>query len=244
MSFGRVAAAAVALALAVPLTVSGQCRSSVRPQPGDLGYRDRSYACEGFYVGTQNAPLGVQVVSFLRGGWPPDLERDQPVTVHAPPGLRQTSSLGDDVLVVGRARTDATRWALDGSASPDRPMVWDLSKVFTHSSLEFDQVGLFGETSTGLGGPVFLPLGVGPHQEGEARPTELVVRVIGAADVCWAFHPASQCTEGAAPLPADGYFAIDLPSPNEPGEARLLVWWRQQGEAGWGAPESVRIYRW
>ena len=57
----------VALVALAPRVAMAQCDASVKPAPGEVGYKKRPYACEGMYIGLQSAPVGVQVVSLVRG---------------------------------------------------------------------------------------------------------------------------------------------------------------------------------
>ena len=233
----RGAFAAAALLSLLARSALGQCDASIKAAPGDIGYRDRGYACEGMFIGLQSAPHGVHVVSFVRGALRYHLGIDSIVDV----GVGDVgSAVRPSVRVIGRARIPNLHWAFDGVVQPNSRLAWDLGKVVKRQGLGSESVGMHGVATraTGLGAPIFVPLDVGHSHAGDSL--ELIVRAPAAAELCWMKMEKTeiQSTQGcrspwalAKSAPEgnpDGYFRIALPTPPA-GEARLALKWRPLG---------------
>ena len=252
---------AVALLLAVPVSSAAQCNASVKPAPGEVGYRKRPYACEGMYVGLQSAPVGVQVVSLVRGtlSYAKDSRGDSVlyIKVRAP-----TRQLAPRVNVIGRARQANLHWALDGTVHVNGQMRWDLTTVVKPMELDSAKIGVYGlATRQGpdgsLGGPIFVPLEVTRDTAPAYTPesVELIVRIPLASALCWflgdevnerAFATSPSCiTPIVRPLDgnSDGYFKIAIPAGSE-GAHRLAIRWRPRSGQTFGKPVHLSIFFW
>ncbi len=252
---GRIAIAVIALA---PRFAEAQCDALVKPAPGEVGYKKRPYACEGMYIGLQSAPVGVQVVSLVRGAlrYGKDSPSDSVLYVKARPN---TVRLDPDVRVIGRARQANLHWALDGSVRVDSQMRWNLGAVVKPMDLDSGKIGVYGLARRrgpdgGLGGPIFVPLEITRGRAGGgAEPVELIVRVPMAAELCWlAEEPGAAQTVATTPTcervspiegNADGYFRIMIP-PQPEGEHQLMIRWRPRGAQAFGRPVHLSIYFW
>lgn len=239
--------AALLVGALAPAGASSQCALSVRPKPGDTGYRERDQRCEGMYVGLQSAPLNVQVISLVKGGLSYRLDSEiREIEVRVPAALANDAELEKRVLIVGRAREPNLNWALDGFASPGSPMNWKLDDVVRKEQLSSDRIGLFGETkrTDGMGGPVYIPLEVSRSAGAQAATIELIVRIPPAAAASWSVGTGAD-RKPAEPLNADGYFRIVLPATPAPEKTRVAVYWRPRGESRMSdVPEHLRIFRW
>ena len=231
------------------------CDLKVKPAPGDIGYKKRSYGCEGMYVGLQSAPLGVQVVSIVRG----TLAFDSATHLRYVFVGADSKSVSSDVRVIGRARRANLHWAFDGEVSPGRPLTWDLREVIHNAELKSETVGLYGLVSPAAGatgGPSFVPVAIrgspdaDPTKAGES--VELIVRIPAAAALCWSIARVSEERKQGIPKKctaidpfkgnADGYFQITIADP-EPGEHQLALRWRVRGTHEWpGAPVHLRLH--
>jgi hypothetical protein len=242
-----------------PRPLGAQCDASVRPAPGEVGYKKRPYACEGMYVGLQSAPVGVQVVSLVRGtlSYARDSRSDSVLYIKA---RHSTTHLEPQVRVIGRARQANLHWALDGSVGVSGEMRWDLGTVVKPMKLDSAKIGVYGlATRRGrdsLGGPVFVPLEVTRHRQPATTDSvvELIVRVPMASALCWSlargdsaqkFAAAPRCESPIQPIDgnADGYFRIPLVRPSA-GEHRLAIRWRPRGAPAFGKPVHLSIHIW
>ncbi len=239
---GACVASTVVAFLPEPIAAQ-QCDRSVKPVPGELGYKKRDYGCEGMYIGLQSAPLGVQVVSFVWGAFRYD-PSDEVLSIRVG---EISGSANPVVRVIGRPRQANLHWAFDGEARLNRPLYWDLRKVVKVVELGSENIGMYGVTSRtgGLGGPIFVPLGFGPPYE-RSDSLELIVRIPAAAELCWlppqaadVPPPSDGCAlpwRRPAPLLAenpDGYFRILFARPS-PGESKLGLRWRPRGRLAHG----------
>jgi hypothetical protein len=249
----------VTLCALVPALAAAQCDPSVKPAPGEVGYKKRSYACEGMYIGLQSAPVGVQVVSLVRGSlrYARDSRSDSVLYIKA---RHNTAHLEPRVRVIGRARQANLHWALDGSVRVDSVMRWDLATVVRPMGLDSPKIGVYGlATRRGpdgsLGGPVFVPLEV-TRDSASARtqPVELIVRLPLASELCWSlaegkaaqtFATMAPCTPTVSPIDgnADGYFRIEVP-PQPAGDHRLAIRWRPRGARAFGDPVHLSVHFW
>jgi hypothetical protein len=256
---GVAAGGFAALVAIVPVPAAAQCDASVKPAPGEVGYKKRDYACEGMYVGLQSGPIGVQVVSLVRGAlrYTSELPADGLLYVKV---RHRSHRLDPRVRVIGRARQANLHWALDGAVRFDSVLRWDLAKVVRPMRLENTSIGLYGVThrlgpDANLGGPVFVPLEVTPSEDpAPTEAVELVVRVPAAAEICWSVSkrdapPAeglsAQCTPKVGPIDgnADGYFRIVIP-PMSDGEHRVAIRWRPRGAQAFGNPVHLSVQFW
>ena len=250
---------AILLVALAPSLAGAQCDASVKPAPGEVGYKKRPYACEGMYIGLQSAPVGVQVVSLVRGTlrYAKDSGSDSVLYIKA---RHNTKLLERDVRVIGRARQANLHWALDGSVRAGSEMRWDLGTVVKPMDLDSTKIGVYGLAKrTGpdgnLGGPIFIPLEVTRGSApASTEAVELIVRVPLASALCWslptetdahAFATTSRCARIVRPIGgnSDGYFKIDLP-PQSEGEHRLAIRWRPKYGQAFGRPVHLNIYFW
>ncbi|HJR67769.1 MAG TPA: hypothetical protein VJ802_15155 [Gemmatimonadaceae bacterium] len=249
---------AVALVALAPRVAMSQCDASVKPAPGEVGYKKRPYACEGMYIGLQSAPVGVQVVSLVRGSlrYSKEAPSDSVLYVKARPSA---SRLEPEVRVIGRARQANLHWALDGSVRVDRPMRWNLETVVKPMELDSAKIGVYGVARRrgpdgSLGGPIFVPLEITRARAASAsEPVELIVRVPMAAELCWlvqkpgAVQPVANtsCERRVSPVDGnpDGYFRIVIP-PLPEGEHQLAIRWRPRGTQAFGNPVHFNVYFW
>lgn len=235
---------------------SSDCDSKVKPAPGRIGYKKRSYGCEGLFVGLQSAPLGVQVVSLVRGS----------IAFDTTQSLMWVSVGGDrvpspaPVRVVGRARQANLHWALDTEVSPGKALTWDLREVIRPAELRSETIGLYGvmaPTENAPGGPVFVPLEISkappaPAASGNAgQSLQLIVRVPAAGQLCWSMRPhgSAAATDSSCkkinPVGgnADGYFEIEIPS-TAPRAFDVILRWRPRHLNRFGNPVRLSIQRW
>jgi hypothetical protein len=250
---------AIVLVVLAPRPAGAQCDASVKPAPGEVGYKKRPYACEGMYVGLQSAPVGVQVVSLVRGtlSYARDSRADSVLYIKA---RHSITHLHPQVRVIGRARQANLHWALDGSVGASSEMRWDLGSVVKPMKLDSTKIGVYGLAARrgpdSLGGPVFVPLEVTRHRQAATTNTvvELIVRVPLAAELCWSlaqgdsaqiFARAARCESAIPPIDgnADGYFRIPLVRPPA-GDHRLAIRWRPRGSRAFGKPVHLSIHIW
>jgi len=250
---------AILLVALAPRPAGAQCDASVKPAPGEVGYKKRPYACEGMYVGLQSAPVGVQVVSLVRGSlrYGKDSPSDSVLYVKARPNVAR---LDPEVRVIGRARQANLHWALDGSVRVDSQMLWNLRTVVKPMDLDSGKIGVYGLAKRrgpdgSLGGPIFVPLEITrARTAGGTEPVELIVRVPLAAELCWSAHQpgtprpvatTTTCEPRVRPIDgnADGYFRIVIP-PQPEGEHQLAIRWRPRGTHAFGRPVHLSIYFW
>jgi hypothetical protein len=230
------------------------CDLKVKPAPGHIGYKKRPYGCEGMYVGLQSAPLGVQVVSLLRG----TLAFDDTRSVMFVSVAADTAALKAPVRVVGRTRRANLHWAFDGQVEPGASLKWDLREVVRPAELVSETIGMYGMSSRrpdGSGGPIFVPLlvsGSPSTSVDRSAPLEVIVRVPAAGSLCWSLTSDGSAGETSPPCEwispmggnPDGYFLITIP-PEKPGN-RLALRWRVRGAGPaslTGSPVYLTIQR-
>ena len=248
----------VALVALAPRVAMAQCDASVKPAPGEVGYKKRPYACEGMYIGLQSAPVGVQVVSLVRGALRySKTPSDSVLYVKARPSA---SRLEPEVRVIGRARQANLHWALDGAVRVDSQMRWNLKAVVKPMELDSAKIGVYGLARRrgpdgSLGGPIFVPLEITrARATSGSEPVELIVRVPMAAELCWSTRNADEpqpvantprCEPRISPTDGnpDGYFRIVIP-PQPEGERQLAIRWRPRGSQAFGDPVHLSIYFW
>lgn len=229
-------------------TAEAQCAIQAKPRPGDTGYRDRTYGCEGLYIQLQAATLNIQVISLVKNGLRLPTTDVAAACIHVP---RTLPRLRDPVAVIGRGREANLNWALDGLAWPAVPMTWPLEPVIRQIGLGSSQIGVFGETrkESGLGGPVYIPVDVRPR-EGRCTdtanvgpaPAELVIRIPAAGSIKYRLDAGVWLDK--RPYNGDGYFLIELPAPETVGLADVEIRWTPSGRWQFGAPESLSIFFW
>ena len=251
--------AAIAFIALAPPAVGAQCDASVKPAPGEVGYKKRPYACEGMYIGLQSAPVGVQVVSLVRGtlGYRTEGESDSVLFVKT---RHNVSKLEPQVRVIGRARKANLHWALDGVVPVSNPLRWDLGTVVKPMKLDSTLIGIYGlarrrVVEGGVGSPVFVPLEVTRSEHpANTASVELIVRIPAAAALCWTVRggrnvPPLPSTPGCEPsVPpidgnADGYFKIVIP-PQAEGEHQVLIRWRPRGAHVFSDPVPLSVHFW
>lgn len=217
----------------------GRLRSAIG---GPMGYRDRSYGCEGFFVQPQSS-MNVQVLSLVAG--PLDLAGRRLVYLHVPPIPRD---LHDWAAVSATGLTSGVNWALDGQASADRPMFWPLDTVFLQSGLQPDKIGIAARTKGGerFAASIYVAVRIDTMAEVKrdaAVPTVLTIRIPAAGSMRWRISQSAPW-KIASPVDGDGRFDVPLPAASR-GRIIFDLQWTPRGSRNrWSAIESVPLLLW
>lgn len=249
---------AILLVALAPRPAGAQCDASVKPAPGAVGYQKRPYACEGMYIGLQSAPVGVQVISLVRGTLDDITKDERSDSVVYIKVRHKGPRLDPEVRVIGRPRQANLHWALDGTVRVGSYIRWNLGTVVKPMELDSAKIGIYGLAKLHgadgtLGGPVFVPLEV-TRDSGDtgADEMELIVRIPMASELCWSlaegkaaqkFAMTPSCVRKVPPINSDGYFRIEIPK-QPPGERALAIRWRPRGAANFGDPVHLSIHFW
>lgn len=223
-----------------------ECALKVDKVSGPVGYQQRDYGCEGFFV-QAHANLNVQVLSLRQGPLP--IDSADVLLIAVPATL--PDSLAARATVFGAGLTSGLNWALDGPLNPKAPMRWRVSEVVRAASLPATSIGLMARTVSGarFAVPWYVAVRTARSQAAidavgiqRELPTDLVVHIPAAGRLRCRAQTTAAWIDATA-LDGDGRFNCPVPGKHH-GAVELQVSWAPRGTLSWSDIETLRLWLW